>query len=103
MNMSTQRKIGLLLAVIHLILFFWFISYLTGLSARDGQSQLLWIYWLALDFPVSLFVFFLSFALESTSHYVMYFVHGVLGAVWWFFVPTILYKGYRKIVSLMHR
>lgn len=103
MSISTQKKIGLLLAVIHLILFFWFVSYLTDLSARDGQSQLLWIYWLALDFPVSMLVFFLSFVLDTTSHYVMYFVHGILGTIWWFFVPTILSKGFRKIAALMHR
>jgi hypothetical protein len=96
MDMNRQLKIGLLLAAIHLVVFFWFISYLGDLSGRDGQGPLLWIYWLVIDFPVSLVVVLL-FAVDVTSHYVMYFVHGILGTIWWLYLPTVFYKGFKKL------
>ena len=102
MNMNMQKKIGLLFAIIHLIAFFWFLSYLGDLSGRDGQGPLLWVYWLVIDFPVSLLVILL-FAVDITSHYVMYIVHGILGVIWWFFLPTVLYKGIKKVSFLMQR
>ena len=95
-------KIGLLLAIAHLILFFWFLWYLSDLSGRDGQGPLLWAYWLIIDFPVSLLVV-LSFAVDITSRYVMYFVHGILGTIWWFYLPTIVSKGFRMVIALMQR
>jgi hypothetical protein len=102
MRMTTQGKIGLLFSAIHLILFSWFLSHLSDLSGSDGQGSLLWVYWLVIDFPVSLLVV-LSFAADVTSHYVMYFVHGILGTIWWFYVPTVLYKGFEKVSSLRRR
>jgi len=94
--MTRQGLMGSFLAAIHLIVFFWFIYYLSELSGRDGQSQLLWIYWLVIDFPVSLIVILL-FAVDVTSHYMLYFVHGILGTIWWFFVPTVLHNGFMRI------
>ena len=102
MNITTQRKFGLSFSVVHLIMFFWFISYLNDLSGYDGQGSLLWIYWLVIDFPVSLLVV-LSFAVDVTSHYLLYFVHGILGTIWWFYVPTLFYKGLKKIAALKQR
>ncbi len=98
MSITTRKMVGLLLALTHLILFFLFLSYLDELSGRDGQGPLLWVYWLVIDFPISLLVVLL-FAVNVTSHYVMYFVHGILGAIWWFYVPTLLFKGFGKIAS----
>jgi len=94
--------LGLLFAAIHLALFFWFLSYLSDLSGRDGQGPLLWVYWLAIDFPVSLIVLGL-FVVDVTSHYVMYFVHGILGTIWWFFLPTLLSRAYARFVSPKQR
>jgi hypothetical protein len=95
MDMVRQNKLGSLLAAIHLIMFFWFLYYLDGLSSRDGQGPLLWVYWLVIDFPVSLLVILL-FAVDITSHYMLYFVHGILGTIWWFYLPTALYKGFKR-------
>ena len=100
--MNKQVKIGLLLAASHLIVFFWFLSYLDDLSGQDGQGPLLWVYWLVIDFPVSLLVILL-FAVDVTSHYVMYVVHWVLGTIWWFYLPTVLCKGFNKVSSLIKR
>jgi hypothetical protein len=102
MDMVRQNKLGLLLAAIHLIMFFWFLYYLNDLLSRDGQGPLLWVYWLVIDFPVSLLVILL-FAVDITSHYMLYFVHGILGTIWWFYLPTVLYKGFKKASSLMQR
>jgi len=96
MDMIRQGKIGVLFAIVHLIMFFWFLSYLDELSGSDGQGPLLWVYWLVIDFPVSLLVI-IMFAIDVTSHYMLFFVHGILGTIWWFFVPTILYKGFMRI------
>jgi len=95
-DINKRARFGLLFAAIHLVMFFWFLSYLGDLSGRDGQGPLLWVYWLAIDFPVSLLVILL-FAVDVTSHYMLYFVHGVLGTIWWFFVPTLMYKGLMRI------
>lgn len=100
--MNTLKKIGLLFSLIHLAAFFGFLYYLADLSGRDGQGPFLWVYWLVLDFPVSILVVLL-FALDITSHYVMYIVHGVLGTVWWFYLPTVAYEIIVKTRSLIVR
>jgi hypothetical protein len=97
MNIAAPKKIGFLFVVIHLVIFFWFLSYLKRLSGIDGQGPLLWFYWLIIDFPVSLVVV-LFFAVDITSRYVMYFTHGFLGTIWWFFVPMVACKCI-KIIS----
>ena len=95
MKTNVLYKLGLVLSLIHLLGFFGFLSYLSDLAERDGQGPLLWIYWLFFDFPISM-VDLLLFELNMPSRYVMYFVHGVLGTVWWFFIPVILYKVFKS-------
>jgi hypothetical protein len=102
MKINIFKKVGVMLALVHLLAFFGFIYYLADLAGRDGQGPLLWFYWLIIDFPVSIVVVLL-FSLNITSHYVMYFVHGVLGTVWWFYLPITLYKGFTKTRSLFNR
>lgn len=93
--MKKSRKIGLLFSVIHLMLVVFFVYYLKYISAKDGQGQLMWAYWLIIDFPISLLVL-LSFLLNVTSHYMLYFVHGVLGTICWFYWPVIISNLYAK-------
>ena len=50
--------LGLMLASVHLLVFIICYIYINILNAGKEQIQLLWIYWLAIDFPVSLIVMF---------------------------------------------
>ena len=62
-------------------------SGINNLNSGDGQGVFLWIVWLVIDFPVSLIVIF-SFFTDSYSLDLMYFTHGVLGTVLWYFIGS---------------
>jgi len=58
--------------------------------------MLLWIYWLFADFPVSLLVIAGWWFMDPDSqygavlgYYLPYLVHGLLGAVWWYYIPVV--------------
>jgi len=95
--------IGVTFAMLHLIAFLIFVGYLNG--SNDGQAILLWTLWTPVDFPVSMTV---PLGLDllpsddgigSTARRALpYFVHGVLGTAWWYFLPVLVYKVFQKIV-----
>ena len=85
MNKLNLNKAGVVFAIAHIVIFIVFVLYINELSGREGQTQLYWIIWLVLDFPVSLIVI-LSFLLDFYSYELLYFVHGVLGAIYWYFI-----------------
>jgi uncharacterized membrane protein YhaH (DUF805 family) len=97
-NNTIVAKIGLPLAVVHLIAFVTFALYVRRL--HDPQAPLLLIVFLVIDFPVSLLDLLLaSFHLHVSAGgqswfaellYPPYLIHGVLGTVWWYFVPRFL-------------
>lgn len=89
--MSKYNKIGLLFCIIHIAAVISFVYYLNYISGIDAQGNLMWSYWLIIDFPVSLFVI-LFFYFDVTSRFMLYFVHGVLGTIWWFFLTALIYK-----------
>ena len=86
---SKFRRIGLVFAILHLLCFVLFYVYVNILSSGKEQVQLLWMYWIVIDFPASLFLI-LSFVLNGTSSYLIYFTHGILGAIWWYYLPAII-------------
>lgn len=93
--MSLANKIGVGLAAVHLVAFVLFVLYLH--VSTEGQARLLWALWLPLDFPVSLVVI-TGFDLISPDSqlgsfvrmWLPYFVHGILGTIWWFFIPVVI-------------
>ena len=93
--MSFAKKIGVGLAAVHLVGFILFTLYLH--SSSEGQAPLLWALWLPLDFPVSLIVI-KGFDLippdsqlgSFLTKWLPYFVHGLLGTIWWFFIPVLI-------------
>ena len=108
--MAISKTIGIILAIIHICAFIIFVLYL-HFGADDGQARLLWALWLPVDFPVSMTVP-LGFKLISSASpfglelrtWLPYFVHGILGPIWWYFIPRII--GYiftrlfpKKVVS----
>ena len=102
--MSLKKKIGFGFAAAHLLAFILFVLYLH--LANDGQARLLWAFWLPLDFPVSLLVI-KGFDLISPDSqlgsffrvWLPYFVHGVIGTVWWFFMPVVIGSIFNKLLK----
>ena len=102
--MKPAKKVGLVFAVLHLIAFFLFVIYLN--LSTDGQSRLLWTLWLTPDFPVSLFMMVGFDVISPDSQiggfirtWLPYLVHGVLGTIWWFFVPILIGSIFTKILG----
>ena len=91
--MNAYRKYGLLFAVVHVFLLIIFFIY-KEFIVNDGQSQLLWIIFLVLDFPVSLVTFFgydfVPVELNAARYYWPYISHLIFGTLWWYFIPRIL-------------
>jgi len=93
--MRLSRKIGITFLLIHIVAFILFVFYMH--SSSDGQARLLWVLWLPIDFPVSLFVTYGFDVIPSDSEvgafvrrWLPYFVHGVFGAIWWYFIPVFI-------------
>jgi hypothetical protein len=93
--MPLAKKIGIGFAVVHLVAFIIFALYLQ--LSTEGQAWLLWTLWLPLDFPVSLIIlkgFDLippdSLPGRAVRTWLPYLVHGVLGTIWWFFIPVVI-------------
>jgi hypothetical protein len=86
---SKFQRIGLVFAFFHLSCFVLFYVYVNILSSGKEQIQLLWMYWIVIDFPASLFLI-LIFLLNGTSSYAIYFTHGIIGTLWWYYLPIII-------------
>jgi hypothetical protein len=71
-------------------------------SDGNGLSGLVWVFWLPIDFPISLLIYLdgplYSAVLDRTETfspllaqalYGPYLLTGFLGTIWWFFVPSV--------------
>lgn len=99
--MSLAKKIGVIFSGAHLIAFILFVLYLH--QSHEEQSRLLWTLWLPLDFPVSLLVI-TGFDLiphdqlgSIVRTWLPYFVHGILGTIWWFFIPVVVSSVFSRL------
>ena len=102
--MSVAKKLGVVFAAVHIIVFVLFVAYL--FTSGEGQDRLLWALWLPLDFPVSLFVTMGFDHISPSSQFgvlvrtwLPYIVHGLLGPIWWFFIPMILANIFNRLLS----
>lgn len=102
--MSVAMKFGAGFAMVHLTVFVLFVIYLQ--LSTEGQARLLWALWLPLDFPASLLVVFgldlISYDSQFGSFvgtWLPYFVHGVLGTIWWFFIPIVVGKIFNRLLK----
>src|SRR5262249_39643928 len=96
------KRVGLVLAIVHLLLFAGFLVWKKAVAAQDGQSELLWIIWIPIDFPWSLCVPLLSQlagdelisptqrGISGILYFLPHFVHGVIGTIWWYYIPRLL-------------
>ncbi len=97
MSNRITSKIGLGLAIIHLVSFVLLALYVRNLP--DPQAPLLFVAFVFVDLPVSLLdLLFASFHLHLSSLekpafeflYPPYFIHGLLGTIWWYFLPRLV-------------
>ena len=106
MNFTTSKFLGLLLSLGHFVLFVVF-SVKMNIGSQDAMSGILWDIWRTIDFPVSLLAFygFIPAPLEWSFTILVkfiypYFIHGVIGTVWWFFIPVIIGYVFNKLLGL---
>lgn len=99
-----RHSLGTVLAILHIALFATFLSHYEVIADRDGQAMLLWMYWLPVDFPISLVLMMGWWVLdpntacgEAAGYYLLYVVHGVLGPIWWFYLPSLVVGVARKL------
>ena len=95
-------KLGFVGCLVHLVISWWIITYVV-LSERDAQWQLVWIFLLPFDFPFSLLVLFAGYIFPAWnftglpspfdnfhSFIVPLVVHGIVGPLWYFFLPVFI-------------
>ena len=88
------------LAVAHLLGFFVTANWVS--ASMDGQAPMVWALWAFIDLPWSLLYVLIgrlySHWIEalSSAHpllvrylYLPYVLHGLIGTVWWFYLPGI--------------
>lgn len=100
--MSRKRfdRAGVIAALIHLLLFAIFYFYINALYAGKAQAQLIWIYWLIIDFPVSILLL-PTIVSGNIDIFFLCFFHGILGTLWWYYMPRILLILAKKIISIV--
>jgi hypothetical protein len=105
MKLTTSKFIGLLFAIVHFLLFVVF-SIKMNFGSQDAMSGMLWGLWKTVDFPVSLLAFygFIPAPIEWSFSILVkfiypYFIHGVLGTIWWFFIPVIIGDIFNKLLN----
>ena len=94
---SLRVKASLLLAMLHLSAFVGFDLYYVLNIHGEAQDILVWFWWIAIDFPISLLQF-LALMLNSminggyiTFNILLILVHGWLGTLWWYYFPLKLW------------
>lgn len=93
-------------ALIHLAAFFLTALYISATQQVGGWNSLIWFCWFPVDFPWSLLYFVINHGqvaqtVDQLSNqsviwqyvlYAPYLVHGILGTIWWGFLPSIWSK-----------
>jgi len=88
MSSNKFHKLGAIAAFIHVLIFVCFFIYINVLASGKAQIHILWIYWIIIDFPVSLLHIPTIISGDSNT-LTIFFHHGVLGTLWWYFIPNI--------------
>lgn len=93
------RKLGVACGIAHVIIFLIGVFYVE-LSA-DPQASLIWLFFSAVDFPVSLLYFVIGNGLShyfdavgynilAQIFYAPHLLHGVFGSIWWSILPMLV-------------
>jgi len=102
-NLRRRQYLGIILASVHLCAFVVTVTY--TVKSPIEQSSLVWLVWFPIDIPWS-FINILggeayslwlaniaskSFLFEY-AFYTPYLVHGLIGTIWWYYLPTFISK-----------
>ena len=98
MRSKLANLVGLLAAGLHVALFFATLFYIQ--LSGDPQAPLTWGIWALVDFPVSMLYMIGGTEYSSFLHswdgswfakvlYLPHLLHGLLGAIQWFFLPRL--------------
>ena len=98
----TAKQIGAVLAILHAGILAAFLIYIHSDAAESSQSAFYWLVWFPIDFPWS----FLNLAPRwvmpdgvddvlgipryTLAEYWHVFVHGVIGTIWWYYLPRVV-------------
>jgi hypothetical protein len=102
-----KRDIGVFLALIHLVAFL--ATALFTMKSSVEQVSLVWLLWFPIDLPWSLFYWIAgegySIWVEQLSgksmvlgyvFYAPYLIHGVIGTIWWYYLPRLVKRFLRR-------
>lgn len=98
MSKNTGKRVGIIAGCFHFAGFLATAIYV--ISFHNPQAGVAWIYWYYIDFPISL-----VYAIPNTYYYKLiemlgdsflaqlvylpHFTHGLLGTIWWYFLPRL--------------
>ena len=92
---NRAHKIGLFFLIAHIFLFI--VALISIGISNDPQAPLIWVIFAIVDFPVSLLYMLWAYFSDfidanlccglSIILYFPYLIHGVLGSIWWYFLP----------------
>jgi hypothetical protein len=93
------HRLGLYCAGLHFLAFVGMATYIA--RSVDPQAPMLWAIFAVLDFPVSLLYYLSRYVdlLRSSADneswinqflYMPHLIHGVVGTMWWYFLPRFL-------------
>jgi len=88
-NQHEPVFVGVRFAVLHI---FAFLVSVACVGLMEGWAGVfIWPVWAIVDFPCSLLYYFYQ-SINKTFFYPPYFIHGVVGTIWWCLIPTIYFK-----------
>ena len=109
------KRIGVLLAILHLSALLAFLIYVHSDAAEKSQTAFYWLIWFPIDFPWSLLNLVprwvmpdgadgvLGIARYRLVEYWHIVVHGVAGTVWWYYLPTLVMAVVRRKARTLKR
>ena len=98
----TAKRIGVVLAILHLGVLVAFLIYIHSGAAERSQTAFYWLIWFPVDFPWSLLNFAPRWVMPDGADSVFgipryrfaefwhILVHGVAGTVWWYYLPRLV-------------
>jgi hypothetical protein len=97
----TPKRIGAVLAILHLGALVAFLTYIHSDAAEQSQAAFYWLIWFPVDFPWSLLNLLPHWVMPDGADGVLgipryrlveywhIVVHGVAGTVWWYYLPRL--------------
>jgi hypothetical protein len=110
-RLGRAKVIGVVLCVLHVLVSWTIILKVTFAPSLDAQWELMWVPLFVMDFPVSLVFLAVTLVFPGThipglpypfsevrAYAAPAVCHGVLGPIWYFFLPQIWVRS-RRILS----